>query len=50
MVQNMLILFIRDTLTKLEIDHSIRLSDAVVPDLLKLSNIRLLSMAGEKII
>ena len=44
------LLFIRDTLTKLEIDHSIRLSDAVVPDLLKLSNIRLLSMAGKQII
>ena len=36
----------RDTLIKLEIDHSMRVSDGVVPDLLKLQNLKLLSMAG----
>ena len=36
----------RDTLVKLEIDHSSRVSDSVVPDLLKLHNLKLLSMAG----
>jgi len=36
----------RDTLTKLEIDHSLRVSDAVVPDLLILYKLRLLSMEG----
>ena len=34
----------------LEIDHSLRLSDNVVGDMLKLSNLTLLSMAGDKII
>lgn len=34
----------------LEIDHSLRLSDNVVADMLKLSNLTLLSMAGNKII
>ena len=37
----------RDTLIKLEIDHSMRVSDSVVPDLLKLQNLKLLSMAGK---
>ena len=36
----------RNTLTKLEIDHSLRVSDAVVPDLLRLYKLRLLSMEG----
>ena len=36
----------RDTLTRLEIDHSLRTSDALVPDMLKLENLKLLSMAG----
>merc|ERR1719270_2238943 len=33
----------KDTLIKLEIDHSMRVSDSVVPDLLKLQNLKLLS-------
>ena len=36
----------RDTLSKLEIDHSLRVSDAVVPDMLKMQKLELLSMAG----
>lgn len=36
----------RDTLTMLEIDHSLRVSDKVVGDMLKLTNLILLSMAG----
>eukprot|EP00092_Neocalanus_flemingeri_P004778 GFUD01005144.1.p1 GENE.GFUD01005144.1~~GFUD01005144.1.p1 ORF type:complete len:601 (+),score=111.45 GFUD01005144.1:373-2175(+) len=36
----------KDTLTRLEIDHSLRMTDAVVPDMLKLENLRLLSMAA----
>jgi len=36
----------KDTLTRLEIDHSLRTSDALVPDMLKLENLKLLSMAG----
>ena len=36
----------RDTLTRLEIDHSLRTTDALVPDMVKLHNLRLLSMAG----
>ena len=39
----------RDTLTMLEIDHSLRVSDKVVGDMLKLTNLTLLSMAGDKI-
>ena len=38
----------RDTLTMLEIDHSLRVSDKVVEDMLKLTNLTLLSMAGDK--
>ena len=33
----------------LEIDHSLRVSDKVVDDMLKLTNLSLLSMAGDKI-
>jgi len=36
----------KDTLTRLEIDHSLRTTDALVPDMVKLHNLRLLSMAG----
>ena len=36
----------RETLLRLEIDHSNRVSDAATSDLLKLNNLRLLSMAG----
>jgi len=36
----------KDSLTRLEIDHSLRMSDAAVPDLLKLEQLRLLSMGG----
>jgi len=36
----------KDTLSKLEIDHSLRVSDAVVPDMLKMQKLELLSMAG----
>ena len=36
----------RDTLVKLEIDHSNRVSDAASSDLLCLQRLRLLSMAG----
>lgn len=36
----------RDTLSMLEIDHSLRVSDKVVDDMLKLTNLSLLSMAG----
>ena len=32
----------------LEIDHSLRVSDKVVPDMVNLTNLTLLSMAGEK--
>ena len=39
----------RDTLSMLEIDHSLRVSDKVVDDMLKLTNLSLLSMAGDKI-
>ena len=38
----------RDTLSMLEIDHSLRVSDKVVDDMLKLTNLSLLSMAGDK--
>ena len=38
--------FSRDTLTRLEIDHSLRTTDAIVPDMIKLHNLKLLSMAG----
>ena len=34
-------------MSKLEIDHSLRVSDAVVPDMLKLGKLVLLSMAGD---
>ena len=40
----------RDTLSMLEIDHSLRVSDKVVDDMLKLTNLSLLSMAGDKIL
>jgi len=36
----------KDTLTRLEIDHSLRTTDALVPDMIKLHNLKLLSMAG----
>lgn len=36
----------KDTLTRLEIDHSLRTTDALVPDIIKLHNLKLLSMAG----
>jgi len=36
----------KDTLTRLEIDHSLRTTDAIVPDMIKLHNLKLLSMAG----
>ena len=41
-----MICFPRDTLTRLEIDHSLRTTDAIVPDMIKLHNLKLLSMAG----
>ena len=43
----MMIMMSRETLTKLDIDHSSRVSDAATTDLLQLSNLVLLSMAGE---
>jgi len=36
----------KDTLIRLEIDHSIRTTDAMVPHMLQLQNLKLLSMAG----
>ena len=43
----MMIMMSRETLTKLDIDHSSRVSDAATTDLLQLTNLVLLSMAGE---
>ena len=46
-IMMIIIMMSRETLTKLDIDHSSRVSDAATTDLLQLSNLVLLSMAGE---